>query len=146
MAIDGAYAWVVNSAALQAANITADTPDPPGGAIVKDAAGQPTGLLRNVGDLIGRFRGSAEDTVPLSMLERVHEAYAQAGITSVIERGATLDGWRTYRALRRDRRQHKWASRSPDREGRGHHSYSAAGRCGGDGAVRAGASVQAWRR
>jgi predicted amidohydrolase YtcJ len=113
VAIDGAYAWVVNSAALRAANITADTPNPPGGAIVKDAAGQPTGLLRNVGDLIGRFRGSAEDTVPLRMLERVHEAYAQAGITSVIERGATLDGWRTYEALRRDRREYKWASLAP---------------------------------
>ena len=53
VAIDGAYAWMVNSAALRAANITSATPDPPGGAIVKDAAGQPTGLLRNVGDLLG---------------------------------------------------------------------------------------------
>jgi predicted amidohydrolase YtcJ len=104
VAIDGAYAWMVNSAALRAAGITEETPNPPGGAIVKDAAGQPTGLLRNVGDLLGRFRGASDDTVPLEMLDRVHRAYAEAGITSVIERGATLDGWRTYEALRNARR------------------------------------------
>ena len=37
--------WV-NSRALAAAGITAATPDPPGGIIERDAAGQPTGLLR----------------------------------------------------------------------------------------------------
>jgi hypothetical protein len=104
VAIDGAYAWMLNSAALRAANITRDTPDPPGGAIVKDANGEPTGLLRNVGDLLSRFRGAANDTVTLEMLDRVHEAYAQSGITSVIERGATLDGWRSYEELRNFRR------------------------------------------
>jgi hypothetical protein len=103
VAIDGAYAWMVNTAALRAADITADTPNPPGGAIVKDAAGQPTGLLRNVGALLSRFQNAAADTVPLEMLDRVHQAYAEAGITSVIERGATMDGWRAYEALRRQR-------------------------------------------
>ena len=78
VAIDGAYAWMVNSAALRAANITSATPNPPGGAIVKDASGQPTGLLRNVGALLSRFRGAADDTVPLEMLDRVHEAYSAA--------------------------------------------------------------------
>ena len=107
VAIDGAYAWMVNSAALRDAKITAETPDPPGGAIVKDAAGQPTGLLRNVGDLLGRFAGPAGDPVPLDVLDGVHQSYAEAGITSVIERGATLDGWRTYEALRNKRRQRK---------------------------------------
>lgn len=103
VAIDGAYAWMVNSAALRAAAITAETPNPPGGAIVKDTSGQPTGLLRNVGDLLGRFRGAADDAAPLEMLDRVHQAYAKAGITSVIERGATMEGWRAYEALRRER-------------------------------------------
>ena len=79
VAIDGAYAWMVNSAALRAANITSATSDPPGGAIVKDASGQPTGLLRNVGDLLSRFQNAADDTVPLDMLDRVHEAYSRAG-------------------------------------------------------------------
>ncbi len=39
------HASMVNAAALKAAEITAATPDPPGGQILKDANGQPTGLL-----------------------------------------------------------------------------------------------------
>ncbi len=39
------HASMVNAAALKAAEITAATPNPPGGAILKDAQGQPTGLL-----------------------------------------------------------------------------------------------------
>lgn len=39
---------LVNSAALTLAGITADTPDPAGGIIDKDEAGQPTGILRYV--------------------------------------------------------------------------------------------------
>ena len=62
--VDSAYAFSLNSVALRAAGITRDSADPPGGAIVKDAAGEPTGLLRNVGGLLARFRPSA-DRVPL---------------------------------------------------------------------------------
>ncbi len=43
--VDGHIA-VVNSAALRAAGITRNTPDPPGGKIDHDAAGEPTGILR----------------------------------------------------------------------------------------------------
>ncbi|MGH7704212.1 MAG: amidohydrolase, partial [Gemmatimonadales bacterium] len=42
--LDVHAAWL-NSAALQAAGITRDTPDPFGGRIVRDAAGEPTGVL-----------------------------------------------------------------------------------------------------
>ena len=54
--VDCAYAFSLNSAALRAAGITRDSADPAGGAIVKDAAGEPTGLLRNAGGLLARFR------------------------------------------------------------------------------------------
>jgi predicted amidohydrolase YtcJ len=43
--VDGHMA-LANSAALAAANITADTPDPPGAKIDRDASGNPTGILR----------------------------------------------------------------------------------------------------
>src|SRR6185369_1588878 len=36
---------LLNGAALRAAGYTKDTPNPPGGEIVSDAAGNPTGLL-----------------------------------------------------------------------------------------------------
>jgi predicted amidohydrolase YtcJ len=39
------HAVVVNSLALRTAGITARTPDPPGGEILRDAAGEPTGML-----------------------------------------------------------------------------------------------------
>jgi predicted amidohydrolase YtcJ len=42
--LDVHAAWV-NGAALRAAGIGPETPDPPGGRIVRDAAGAPTGLL-----------------------------------------------------------------------------------------------------
>ena len=97
--VDCAYAFSLNSAALRAAGITRDSPSPEGGAIVKDAAGEPTGLLRNAGGLLARFRQASEGA-PLDMLERVHRQYLAAGITSVIERGATLPGFETYRRLK----------------------------------------------
>jgi predicted amidohydrolase YtcJ len=97
--VDCAYAFALNSAALRAAGITRESANPPGGAIVKDAAGEPTGLLRNAGGLLARFRPAIED-VPLETLERVHRQYLAAGITSVIERGATLAGFETYRRLK----------------------------------------------
>lgn len=103
--VDGAYGLVLNTAALRAADITSETPDPPGGAIVKDEAGNPTGMLRNVGGMLARFRTDASE-VPLDGLEAVHREYLRAGITSVIERGADLDGYRRYEALAEQQRLH----------------------------------------
>lgn len=114
--VDAAYAFALNSAALRAAGITRDSADPAGGAIVKDAAGDPTGLLRNAGGLIARFR-PASGGIPLETLERVHRQYLAVGITSVIERGATLPGLETYRALKQAGRLHVRATvtiRVPD--------------------------------
>src|SRR5580658_4349122 len=42
--VDGHAKWV-NSRVLRAAGITRDTPDPPGGRIERDAAGNPTGVV-----------------------------------------------------------------------------------------------------
>src|SRR5262245_17543248 len=100
VAVDGAYAFVLNSAALRAAHITRNSTDPPGGAIVKDAAGEPNGLLRNVGGLLAPFRPRS-GRVALDVLEQIHRQYLETGITSVIERGATLDGYKSYEELRR---------------------------------------------
>ena len=75
---------LANSAALRAAGITAQTPDPPGGAIVRDAKGNPTGALKDAAaDLLYKH------VPPLSHEERMHAvrralAYAASlGVTSV---------------------------------------------------------------
>src|SRR3546814_2635586 len=44
--LDGHMA-LANSLALELAGITRDTPDPPGGSIVRDADGEPTGVLKD---------------------------------------------------------------------------------------------------
>ena len=50
--IDGHAVWV-NSESLRLANITRATPDPPGGVIERDAAGEATGiLLDDAADLV----------------------------------------------------------------------------------------------
>jgi predicted amidohydrolase YtcJ len=106
VAVDGAYAFSLNSLALRAAGVTRASADPPGGAIVKDARGEPTGLLRNVGPMLARFQPGESAAPPLDMLERVHRQYVATGITSVIERSATVEGYRAYEALQRGGRLH----------------------------------------
>ncbi|MDQ3346725.1 MAG: amidohydrolase family protein, partial [Acidobacteriota bacterium] len=103
--VDGAYALVLNTAALRAAQITRDTPAPPGGAIVTDPAGEPTGLLRNVGGMLSHFR-RAGGASSLHHLEQVHREYNRVGITSVIERGATPENYQEYETLKRENRLH----------------------------------------
>jgi predicted amidohydrolase YtcJ len=101
VAVDGAYAFSLNTRALRAAGVTRASADPPGGAIVKDTRGEPTGLLRNVGSMLARFQPSEAAVPPLDVLERVHRQYVATGITSVIERNATVEGYRAYEALQR---------------------------------------------
>jgi predicted amidohydrolase YtcJ len=103
VAVDSAYAFSLNTLALREAGITAASPNPPGGAIVKDASGAPTGLLRNVGPMLARFR-SDSDRFSDAMLERVHRQYLASGITSVIERGATPAGYMAYLRLKKSSR------------------------------------------
>ena len=97
--LDSAYGLALNGAALRAAGITRGSADPPGGAIVKDARGEPTGLLRNVGGLLAPYRPKPAPLPPASLAE-VHAQYIRTGITSVFERGASLAGYRTYEALK----------------------------------------------
>ncbi len=103
---DGAYVQFLNTAALKAAGITRDTPDPAGGEIVRDGSGEPTGLLRNPRALLSKFlpgRTPSEGET-LEALERVHRRYNEVGITSVFERQTDVAGVRTYEKLRDARR------------------------------------------
>jgi hypothetical protein len=75
---------LANSRALALAGITRDTPDPPDGRIVRDAEGNPTGVLQEAADnLVASLLPplSAEDTYRL-LLEELASA-AALGLTSL---------------------------------------------------------------
>lgn len=93
----GHSVWV-NSCALQIAAISADSPDPPGGRIDRNSAGEPTGLLREARDLI-----QAHIPAPSAQQNQQAALAAQAdalrsGLTAV-HSCETLAEWRTLAAL-----------------------------------------------
>ncbi|MFD1718383.1 amidohydrolase [Georgenia deserti] len=95
----GHAAWV-NTAALEAANITRDTEPPQGGEIVKDGNGEPTGmLLESATDLIEEVIPEFTDAEKRQGLRRAVEIMHQGGITSVTEAGTDAATIRMYRDL-----------------------------------------------
>jgi predicted amidohydrolase YtcJ len=97
---------VLNTAALRAAGITRDTPDPPGGKIVKGADGEPTGVLEDPHGLTSgylRARPVSQEQY-LDELERVLHQYNRIGITSIMERSSNAEGYRAYQQLQRQGR------------------------------------------
>lgn len=79
---------LANAVALRLAGITASTPDPPGGLIVRDAAGNPTGILKDAA------MGAVYRVMPAPTLERRDRTLRRAlahmaslGVTSVQDMG-----------------------------------------------------------
>jgi predicted amidohydrolase YtcJ len=97
--VDGHAAWV-NSAALAAAGIRAETPDPPGGRIHRDAAGRPSGVLVDAAMELVLRRIPAP--TPAQREERILAGLgelAAAGLTAVHDAGVEPDGLDAYRRL-----------------------------------------------
>ncbi|HUR92022.1 MAG TPA: amidohydrolase [Gemmatimonadaceae bacterium] len=87
--VDG-HALLANARAMQLAGITAATPDPAGGRIVRDASGTPTGVfIDNAEGLVSRVVPRA---TPEQTRRRLLAAAAEAhrwGLTSVHDAGAS---------------------------------------------------------
>jgi hypothetical protein len=82
--IDGHIA-VANSTALAAANISAATPDPPGGKLDRDASGNPTGIVREgpaIALLTAKIPPISEDDRHRALAFAIEDALAN-GVTSV---------------------------------------------------------------
>jgi predicted amidohydrolase YtcJ len=89
--LDGHMA-LANSAALRAAGITKATPDPDGGTIVRDAHGEPTGILKdNALDLVGRAVPAPSPAMLDRALDAAMRYVAERGVTSVHNMGSWED-------------------------------------------------------
>src|SRR5579884_1897882 len=75
---------LANSLALRLAGITAQTPDPPGGVIVRDAQGNPTGALKDAAmDLAAKAIPPMSHDERLRVVERAMNYAVSLGLTSV---------------------------------------------------------------
>jgi predicted amidohydrolase YtcJ len=97
--LDG-HMSLANGAALRAAGVTAATPDPPGGTIVRGPGGEPTGILKdNAMELVDKVVPDP----PLAAKDRALEAAmryaAEQGVTSVHHMG-TWDDLEVFRRAR----------------------------------------------
>ncbi len=82
------HAAFVNNAALKTAGITRDTPNPPGGEITKDAAGNPIGLLNERAQRLVTVRRDGQDEKAVDLA--AEECIAK-GITSFQDAGSPVD-------------------------------------------------------
>lgn len=97
---DGHTLWV-NTAALKAAKITRETPDPEGGIIVRDAQGEPTGVLKESAQrLIDPIIPKPSRSESLLSLRAGIAAAHRFGVTSVQEAGVGRDELELFEALR----------------------------------------------
>ena len=93
---------VANSKALEIGGITKDTPQPVGGKIVKDANGEPTGMLEE-GPAMNKVRQHIPpDGIPefMAQIKTAYDAFNKVGITSVIDAGTTEDQMVAYQMLK----------------------------------------------
>jgi predicted amidohydrolase YtcJ len=102
VAFDGSYVWGANSLALKISDITRNTPNPPGGEIVKGPDGEPNGILRNASHLLkGVDRSeSFSDEDKVAALRRMLQLYAAAGLTAVGDRAVTPAEVAIYQKLK----------------------------------------------
>jgi predicted amidohydrolase YtcJ len=97
--IDGHAVWA-NSAALKLAGITASTPDPQGGQIVRDASGQATGVLVDTAEeLVAKHIPQATDAEVKRQLLAAMSELASLGMTGVHDAGISERVYRLYSEL-----------------------------------------------
>ncbi|CAN5144089.1 amidohydrolase [soil metagenome] len=102
--VDGHALWV-NSKALELAKITAATPDPAGGKIVRDANGAPTGvLIDNAQRLILAVEPSPSAEVREHRILAAAQQAIATGITGIHEMGIDDETAAVYRQLAAARR------------------------------------------
>jgi hypothetical protein len=91
---------LANSVALRLAGITAKTPEPAGGEIVRDAQGNPTGVLKDAAqELVNKVM---PPMTPAHRMRAIHQALdhaASLGVTSVQDMNPSYDDVKAYAEL-----------------------------------------------
>ena len=91
---------LANSLTLRLAGITAKTPDPAGGQIVRDAQGNPTGVLRDAAqDLVFKVMPPLSAQQRMRAIRRALEHAASLGVTSVQHMNPEYADIETYARL-----------------------------------------------
>src|SRR5215471_9146530 len=91
---------LANSVTLRLANITSKTADPPGGEIVRDAQGNPTGVLRDAAqDLVFKVMPPMSREHRMRSIHRALELAASLGVTSVQDMNPSYDDVEAYAQL-----------------------------------------------
>ncbi len=96
--VDGHAGWA-NSAAMAAANITAKTPDPAGGEILRVAGGEaPAGVFIDAATAlidakVPKPRPEDRDTA----LAEAQLAMLSQGVTAIADMGTTIEDWQAFR-------------------------------------------------
>jgi predicted amidohydrolase YtcJ len=93
------HATFANARAMELAGITAATPDPDGGEIVRDPSGNPIGAFRETASgLLGPARANASDPDPRRVTLLAQEEAFSKGITSFHDAGtgwSNVDLWKS---------------------------------------------------
>ena len=106
--VDGHAAWA-NTRAMQLAGITKDTPDPAGGKIMRDAAGNTTGVFVDAAmDLVNKVLPERTEAEGRAMLDSALRQMATMGLTSVHDAGIGVQQDALYREYAD---QHKLSTR-----------------------------------
>ncbi|MBZ0275193.1 MAG: amidohydrolase family protein, partial [Anaerolineae bacterium] len=91
---------VANSKALALAGITADTPNPPGGVIVRDESGEPTGLLQETAmGLLNKVLPNPSEAEMAAAIQAANRHQLALGITSATDPLLTPFHLKIYRQL-----------------------------------------------
>jgi len=91
---------LANSAALGRAGITEATPDPPGGTVVRDARGVPTGVLKDAAMTpVQRVIPKMTDERRLQVIKSALKHAASVGVTSVQDMNPSYDDLSAYAEL-----------------------------------------------
>ena len=97
--VDGHACWV-NKRALEIAGVNRQTPDPPGGKIVRYANGEPTGVFIDAAmNLIYRFVPEPNELETREAIRLATEECASVGLTSVQEMGVDAKQVEIYKKM-----------------------------------------------